>query len=186
VECDAVSRRRFAFLADVSPLLAIAQDVDTTLMHVAQLAVPAIADGFVVDLLEPQAETIRQLIVVHQPGTDRRPLTFQRNYTPSARGQRRSKRAASEQGQIATGLPEPLLADLAPDAELRAVLNALAPTAAIVMPLQAREERLGSLSLLLADTQRQYGPGDLALAEELARRIAIAVDRTQAFRSPLG
>jgi GAF domain-containing protein len=138
----------------------------------------------VIDLAEPQSGAMRQLMVLREPGMNRQSLTFQRSYTPDKPGQRRAKRAAiAEQGRLA--IPESLLAELAGDGEMRSMLDALAPTSAIVMPLQARGALLGSLTFLLSGSQRQYGPSDLALAEELARRLSNAVDRMQGFQAPL-
>jgi PAS domain S-box-containing protein len=188
VEHDELARRQFAFMAEVSPLLAIAQDIDATLMHVAQRAVPAIADGFIVDLGDPQTGMVHQLVVAGEPGGGHQPRTFQRRALADPGPRRQALRAdGAAQGRIATALSGSLLAELTPDAELRTILDALGPTSAIVMPLQARGALLGSLTLLLSGTKRHYGRTDLALAEELARRIAIAIDHTRAFRgAPVG
>lgn len=46
----------------------------------------------------------------------------------------------------------------------------------MVVPLVARGRTIGALSLFIGPSRRQYTPQDLALAEELAHRIALAID----------
>ena len=54
---------------------------------------------------------------------------------------------------------------------------------AIVVPLVARQRVLGTLSLLRMEGARSYDQDDLALAEDLARRAALAVDNARLFQS---
>jgi len=50
------------------------------------------------------------------------------------------------------------------------------------VPLVARERTLGVITFAAADSQRRYGPEDLVLVEELARRAAAAVDNARLYR----
>jgi signal transduction histidine kinase len=52
----------------------------------------------------------------------------------------------------------------------------------IVVPLIVRGETLGALTLAVRGKKRRYGPKDLVLAEELARRAAIAIDHARLHR----
>jgi signal transduction histidine kinase len=47
----------------------------------------------------------------------------------------------------------------------------------------ARGRMLGALTCVWADSCRQYGPADLTLAEELARRAALAVDNARLYEA---
>ena len=67
------------------------------------------------------------------------------------------------------------------DAEHLALLRRLGFAAEMVLPLVARGRTLGVITLVLADDSRHYGPGDLALAEELARRAALAIDNARLY-----
>ncbi|WAS91371.1 AAA family ATPase [Nannocystis punicea] len=49
------------------------------------------------------------------------------------------------------------------------------------VPLLARERCLGVMFLLATNPQRRYGPTDLALAEELGRRAALALDNARLY-----
>ena len=50
-----------------------------------------------------------------------------------------------------------------------------------LLPLVARGRTLGVITLVLADADRHYGPDDLAFAEELARRAALAIDNARLY-----
>jgi len=54
----------------------------------------------------------------------------------------------------------------------------LAPRA-LVIPLAARDDRLGALALGLSSSHRRFGAEDRALAEELAGRCAVALDNAR-------
>ena len=61
------------------------------------------------------------------------------------------------------------------------VLRAVNPTSFIAVPLIARGTTFGVLSLVRANATRQYGPDDLVVVEELARRAAIAIDNARLY-----
>jgi two-component system phosphate regulon sensor histidine kinase PhoR len=50
------------------------------------------------------------------------------------------------------------------------------------VPLVARGRTLGVISFVVAESGRRYGPADLALAEELARRASTAIENAQLYR----
>jgi signal transduction histidine kinase len=50
------------------------------------------------------------------------------------------------------------------------------------VPLKARGDTFGSITFVSVTPGRRYGPADLALAEELARRAGLAMDNARLFR----
>jgi serine phosphatase RsbU (regulator of sigma subunit) len=52
----------------------------------------------------------------------------------------------------------------------------------MIVPLQARGRTLGALTLVAAESERTFGDTDLELAEDLARRAALAIDNSMLFR----
>ena len=50
-----------------------------------------------------------------------------------------------------------------------------------MVPLKVREQTLGAISFVAAESMRTYDEEDLALAEELARRAALAVDNARLY-----
>src|SRR5207253_2808251 len=61
------------------------------------------------------------------------------------------------------------------------LLRALGFRGEMVVPLVAREHTLGTITLVAADEGRTYDHDDLALAEELARRCALAIDNARLY-----
>jgi signal transduction histidine kinase len=73
------------------------------------------------------------------------------------------------------------LAHLAQNAEHLALMHALDFSAVIIVPLVARGVTLGALTLCMAESGRHYDADDLALAQDLAQRQALAVDNARSF-----
>jgi signal transduction histidine kinase len=67
------------------------------------------------------------------------------------------------------------------DAAHLRLLRALGLRSVIIVPLLARGRTLGALSLVSAESGRSYTVDDVALAELLARRAALAVDNARLF-----
>ena len=51
----------------------------------------------------------------------------------------------------------------------------------MIVPLNVREQTLGAIAFASAESGRVYGPDDLALAEELGLRAAVAVDNARLY-----
>jgi two-component system phosphate regulon sensor histidine kinase PhoR len=80
-------------------------------------------------------------------------------------------------------LPQELLDEaIGDDEELRRIIDELGLKSTICVPLVARSRTLGALTLIAAETHPPYTQADLALAIELARRAAVAVDNAGLYR----
>jgi PAS domain-containing protein len=85
------------------------------------------------------------------------------------------------QSELLAEIPdEPLLA-AAKDAEHLRMIRELGMKSRMIVPLWSRGRVLGTMTLVLAEAGRHYSAADLALAEDLARRAAIAVDNAQLY-----
>lgn len=166
---------REQFLAEAGALLASTLDHEETVTEIAQLCVRSLADCCVIDLVEDGA--LRRVRVAH-----RAPLA-----APLAERLQALELAPDRphlgRGVLATGEPM-LLRDLTPE-QLAAlaqtevhleVLRALRPVSLLALPLEAHGRILGALVLLSCTEGRRFGPDDLQLARELARRAALAVE----------
>jgi GAF domain-containing protein/anti-sigma regulatory factor (Ser/Thr protein kinase) len=56
-------------------------------------------------------------------------------------------------------------------------------TSSLIVPLRTRGRMLGALTLVWGQSQRLYDHEDLAFAEELGRRVAVAVDNARLHRA---
>jgi signal transduction histidine kinase len=173
-------RRRLAFLAEASAHLASSLDYETTLRRVARLAVPEMADWCVVDTLDEDG-AIRLLAVAHaEPGKEAVVHELRRRYPPAPQA------SYGLQKVLRTGRPE-LYAEILPawrraaarDAEHLRLMEALDARSSMCVPLRARGQTLGALTFVCAASGRRYGPSDVALAQDLADRCALALDNAR-------
>jgi signal transduction histidine kinase len=58
-------------------------------------------------------------------------------------------------------------------------------TSAIVVPMVARERTLGAITFVTAESGRRYGADDVAFAEDVGRRAAVAVDNARLYEEAL-
>src|SRR5205807_7998969 len=60
-------------------------------------------------------------------------------------------------------------------------MRMLAPTSVLAMPLASRGRTLGVLTVAFVSPDRRYSAADLPFANDLARRVALAIERATAF-----
>jgi PAS domain S-box-containing protein len=171
---------RRAFLARASEELIASTDYRDALRRVAQLAVPRLADWCAVDISE--AGVIEQLAVAH---VDPAKVTYARELTK--RYPPRPDAATGVPNVIRTGtsellpeIPRAMLEAGARDAEHLQIIRELDLRSAMVVPLRGRERVFGAITFVYAQSDRRYGPDDLAFAEDLARRAALIIERRKA------
>ena len=176
------AQARLAFLAEASAVLATSLDYRTILATVARLVVPHIADWCAIDAVAGDG-TIRRMAVAH---VDADKVTWAREINerypihPNApHGVAQVIR--SGEPAIYPDITDEHLVAQARDAEHLRLLRALGLRSAMFVPLVARERTLGAITLMIAESARRYGPADLALAGDLARRAALAVDNARLF-----
>jgi signal transduction histidine kinase len=74
-----------------------------------------------------------------------------------------------------------MLEEVAHDEEHLSMLLRLAPSSWMVVPLRVRERVLGGITLALSERRRQFGPRDVAMAEDLAYTAALAIDNALSY-----
>lgn len=171
------------FLADASILLSASLDYQTTLENLAQLAVPRLADWCAIDVVEPD-QSYRRIAVAHvNPGKEKLVWDLQRRYPANKDadyGYAKVLRTGESDGGF--NLPEALLADFAQDDGHLKLLQELNFKSYICVPLRIWERTLGSMLFVSAESGRHYTQADVELAEDLARRAALAVENARLFR----
>jgi PAS domain S-box-containing protein len=175
------AEQRARFLAEAGEVLASSLDYETTLAGVARLAVPRLAEWcsvYVVDGDRP-----RRLAVAHaDPAKEEWARELGRRYPPDPEDPRgvtgvmRSGRA-----ELIPEITEDMLASGARDEDHLRILRGLGLTSVMVVPMAARGRTLGAITFATAESGRRYGPADLAMAEDLARRAALAVDNARLY-----
>ncbi|HWG47207.1 MAG TPA: PAS domain S-box protein [Gemmataceae bacterium] len=171
------------FLADASAALAEVVDYESTLQKVAHLAVPFFADWCTVDLAEMDG-SVRRLAVAHvDPSKVSLAQELARCYPPdpnAPRGVHNVLRAG--QSELMSDIPDSLLSQGAQDEEHLRILRELGLKSYMCVPLKVRGKMLGVLSFVMAESGRRYQAEDLALAEDLAHRAAVAVENARLYQ----
>jgi PAS domain S-box-containing protein len=174
---------RVRFLAEASEILAGSLDYETELERVARLIVPILADWCVVDLLADDGRLHRLAVAHRDPAKAESALELQRRYAVLSpnRDHRAWDVILQAKPWFDPAVSETRFVTEARDAEHLALLRHLGFAAEMILPLVARGRTLGVITLVLADDSRHYRPGDLVLAEELARRAALAIDNARLY-----
>jgi len=151
-----------------------------TLETAAKVAVPTLADYCYVDIVE-EGRLVRAGSAHYSQ--EKADWLKQDRYPPGP-GQREHPvmiALRSEQPVLVDPF-EPVMEGAAVDAEHFQLMQKLRPGASLSVPLIARNRTLGVLTLVMSDSGRHYGQDEIHLAEELARRCALAVDNARLFR----
>jgi signal transduction histidine kinase/putative methionine-R-sulfoxide reductase with GAF domain len=174
---------RQRFLAEASRLLAASLDYETTLESVARLAVPGLADYCIVDLLDTERAT-RAVAVAHaDPAKEVLAREMRTAFPPDPdRGHPVWEAFRTGRPQLLAEVGESWFQAIARGPRHLELMRRLGPRSQIITPLVARDRALGVITFVYADSARRYGPADLALADELAGRMALAVDNAWLYR----
>jgi signal transduction histidine kinase len=175
------AHRRMAFLAEASEVLGASLDYDETLTSLVRLAVAFLADWCSVDMREPDG-SMRRIAVSHADPAKAELVKLAMTYPPDPVGRHpRTIALRTGRSQLVPEIREEDLATVAGGEEQLAVMRQLAYRSAMVVPLVARGETLGVLTFAITESDRRYDAADLALAEDLARRCALAVDNARLY-----
>jgi signal transduction histidine kinase/DNA-binding response OmpR family regulator len=173
------SVQQLQFLAEASRLLASSLEEQAILDTLARLAVPTLADWCAVDLVEPSG-ALRRAVSQAREGAD--PAWIE---AAMARWPLMPAAPHGTPATVRSGEPMiyPPLVDT-PHGDEAATGWVLAPgvTGALAVPLMVRGRALGALALVSGPSGRRYGPSDLMLAAELARRAAVALENAELYR----
>ncbi|AXK73390.1 response regulator [Lysobacter sp. TY2-98] len=184
-QTDAAARslHRLAFLARAGEQLAASLDYATTLGGVARLAIPELGDFCVVDVVE--GERLHRVAAEHVRA-DKQPLVralTQANPDPAASPAPAGRVLASgmtERIEVLTA--ESLASHTHSDAHLQLVKD-IGIRSSLAVPMIAHGRVIGVMSLGVTESDRRYDAEDQLLAEELARRAALAVENARLYRS---
>ncbi len=171
------AQRRAAFLAEASAVLSSSLEYDVSLRSVAQLAVAHFGDWCT--------------IVVVEEGSPRRVATAHRDVVFFEQAERLVERytpsvALGAGGVLKTGNPEFVptvgrewLQSLSEDPEHLQLLLDLDLCSYMCVPLLARGQILGAMTLVTVGSGYHYTDEDFRLARDLASRAAMAVENVR-------
>ena len=183
IHAEKFAQERLQFLGEASTLLSSSLDYETTLKTLTRLAVPGFADWCAVDIAgeEPDGPH-RRLAVAHKdPEKVELAQELRRRFPPDPRVDTVTRVIRTGRSEWMRDIPQQLIRDADVDENYREALLALNIRSFIIVPLKARDRVLGAVTFVFSDSGRRFSEDDLAFAEELARRAAIAVDNARLY-----
>ncbi len=169
------------FLNDAMTVLASSLEEQTTLVNVAHLAVPVIADWCVIDMLQEDG-SIRTVALAHaNPELTEQGWELMRRY-PVRPDNPYGTAFVLRTGQpeLVPEVPDDIIDAVAQDQEHARLVRALGLYSSLCVPILVRGQAIGTIALVSAQRKR-YGTSDLLLAEELARRVALALENARLY-----
>jgi PAS domain S-box-containing protein len=171
-----------SFMAEASRVLASSMDYSETLLRVARLAVPQIADWCAVDLLGEDGQIER--VAVHHTDPAKLALAEQLDRVyhlapDEPAGVPEVIRTGS--ARIFTEIQPDALAAYARDNEHLELLSEIGARAVIIVPMAGAAKTIGAITLVSSDSIRSFTEADLALAVRLGRRAGTAVENARLY-----
>ena len=169
-------------LAQAGELLASSLDIDTTLKSVARLIVPEVADWCVVFVVNEDGRLVREAIAHRDADIEKalhdcvllQPVTNPGH--PVLQVMARGEAVTIPQ------MTESVFLGMAENDTHARILHQTGARSAIVVPMIARNETRGAIALFSTLERRDFDAHDVGLAEELARRSAMALDNARLYR----
>ena len=178
-------RNRIGLLERIGERLGGSLELDATLRHVTEMLVPQFADHCFIDLL--QGDKLIRRVQTNAGGWEPPPGAWTPAGAPVSYPEGHFCQQAMARMEII------VVADLeeesypAPTAHSLRASRGVGMTSVIALPLHARGELLGVMSLALSGLSdrdgRRYGPDDRDLFGAIASRIAIAIDNAMLFEA---
>ncbi|HLL55888.1 MAG TPA: PAS domain S-box protein, partial [Myxococcaceae bacterium] len=179
-----ISRRKrseeaLALIAQASDALVSSLDDEVLVPTVARLGLPLLGDICVLSLDEGRTRRVEL-----SPGTvPPEALEALDRHPPDVSRLGVERPGASGRALVVGRLTEEVLASIAPGPEARGALKAIRARSLLVVPLVVLGRALGSLALFLVESsQRVHTSEDGRLAEELAARVALALENARLLR----
>lgn len=172
------TQETLTLLADAGNRLALMPDAGGTLELLAQTAVQTFADWCTIYVYDDEGAL--QIAAVAHKDPERLELAREmiRRY-PVQQDDTAAQVALTGEAMLFAEIDEAALRAAAIDDEHYRMISELGLRSAMILPLRARGQRLGAMSLIAAESDRIYTQSDLRLAQTLAERAAWVYHATQ-------
>lgn len=175
---EQAEKGRKALLADAIALLDASLEPQELLDRIVRFPLPQLADWAVV---YPAVSGLDAVVAHVDPQKESLARTTLALYGPTPERDDGSFAIVNDTGRphLVAPIPREEIEQRAENEEHLQALKMLMPRASVLVPLRARHRHLGFLSLVIAESDRRWNDRDLALIEDLAGRIALALDNAR-------
>ncbi|HEX4208442.1 MAG TPA: PAS domain S-box protein [Ktedonobacteraceae bacterium] len=170
-------------LAQLSQILASTLHYQETLTAVTHLAIPRLADWCTVDLLDAAGHRELAELAHIDPEQVRWARTLHEHFPIDPEAPRGIAQVLrSGRAELYPEITDELLVEASRNEEELALARQMGFTSALLVPLVAQGKITGGLSLVTTTSGRHYTAHDLTLAEEMGRRIGLALENARLYR----
>jgi PAS domain S-box-containing protein len=182
LEAERAARVRADFLARAGALLDASLDFEETLVNVANIAIPEVADWCAVSILGESGE-MREVAVAHiDPAQRRLAQELSERFPPDPDSPTGARRVVQTgETAYAPDITDDMIAAAIADPDHLALIRRLQLRSLIIAPMTARGRTFGALTFVSAESGRRFEAADVQLAEELARRAAVAIENSRLY-----
>lgn len=183
-QAEAEATRRLAMLSEASAALVASLDAEDILRRLADLAVPALGDSCFFDAVTPDGRLERVAWKYADP-EQAECYDAIRQFAPQQQfdGHPVSRAVRTRQSVLVPNVDGAWMERAATSHEHFAFFRRFPFQSLMTVPLIAAERVVGALTFCYMPLSgRRHGPADLALAEELARRAALAIEHARLYR----
>jgi signal transduction histidine kinase len=173
--------RKLQFLLESSTALAVSLDYDTTLSMLARICVPELADWAVVYCLD-DAGRVQRSEVAHADPSKAHAVRELRDAPIDMDGPHPALAVLRSRTPVLVTATSPQVLDaLTETAAHRQLVQELGFESLIIVPIGIHDRALGALALVSARPSRRFDDEDLALAQDVARRAALALESARLY-----
>ena len=182
LEAERAARVRADFLARAGALLDASLDFEETLVNVANIAIPEVADWCALSIIDESGE-LREVAIAHVDPAKRRVAQELTERFPPDPELPTGPLHVVQTGETAyvPDITDEMVAAAIADPEHLALVQRLHLRSLIIAPMTARGRTFGALTLVSAESGRRFEAADVQLAEELARRAAVAIENSRLY-----
>ena len=171
------------FLAEIGAVFATSLDSERTLGNIARVALREFADFCLIDFADEQGDLRRLEVGTSDP--DKAGIAEALKRFPVDRGRPHLSWAIlqSKAPQLMAEVTPETIRAIAQNDENRRLLEEIAPTSMMGVPLTVHGRLLGALVVASCRPGRRYVAADLHLLEEVGRRAALALENARLYRA---
>ncbi|HXW51598.1 MAG TPA: SpoIIE family protein phosphatase [Candidatus Acidoferrales bacterium] len=175
------AREQLHFLVDAGRTLSLSLDPTAVLERIAHLVVPRMADWCAIEVVGSEGQ-LQSTVIQHRNPEKIEIVRELRGYETS--GERGSVRVVrTGKSELYETITDEMLEAAGGDQGERylALLRQLGMRSAMIVPLQAREKILGTVTFVQSESDRSFQSDDVRFAEMLAARTALAFDNARSY-----
>jgi signal transduction histidine kinase len=174
--------RRFRFIADCSSMLSSTLDYDATLSVLAHMCITELADWVIVYTIDDNGLIHRVEVASRDSAKAEWARQVKEAPMDTARIAPIVEVLRTRKPKLVQSVTKAAFDSITQDEQQKQVLRELGFASYMIVPLIARNQAVGAVALVSAREEQPFDEEDLALAEDLALRAALAVDNARLYQ----